>query len=73
MRAQPHDPAGICQPPLLFLRLSTVMQVTGLGRSTIYRMIAGDKFPRQVRIGDRAVAWRQSDVVDWSETRTQPQ
>lgn len=44
-------------PPSLFLRLPAVMKLTGLGRSTIYRMVADNRFPCPVRIAIRAVAW----------------
>lgn len=54
-------------PPLL--RMPIVMQMTGLGRSTIYRMIAESKFPRPVRLGERAVAWRRTDLDRWSQAR----
>jgi prophage regulatory protein len=53
----------------LFARMSTVLRLTGLGRSTIYRLIAEDKFPAQVRIGTRAVGWRWSDLERWSAAR----
>jgi prophage regulatory protein len=53
----------------LFLRMPTVMQMTGLGRSTIYRMMAESRFPRPVRLGTRAVAWRRTDLDLWSEAR----
>lgn len=53
----------------LFARMSTVRRLTGLGRSTIYRLIAEDKFPAQVRIGTRAVGWRWSDLERWSAAR----
>jgi prophage regulatory protein len=53
----------------LFLRMPTVMRMTGLGRSTIYRLIAEHKFPSPVRLGPRAVAWRSSDLDEWSEAR----
>lgn len=53
----------------LFARMSTVLRMTGLGRSTIYRLIAEDKFPAQVRIGARAVGWRWSDLERWSAAR----
>lgn len=52
-----------------FLRLPSVMRLTGLGRSTIYRMVAAHTFPGQVRLGARAVAWRRADLDRWSETR----
>ena len=53
----------------VFLRMPTVMRMTGLGRSTIYRLIADQKFPSPVRLGPRAVAWRRSDLDRWGEAR----
>ena len=53
----------------VLLRLPAVMHVTGLSRSTLYRLIADEQFPRPVRLGLRAVAWRRSDVEAWSEAR----
>jgi len=50
-------------------RLPTVLKMTGLGRSTIYRWIADGSFPPPVRLGPRAVAWRWSDLDRWSESR----
>lgn len=53
----------------VFLRMPTVMRLTGLGRSTIYRLIAEQSFPCPVRLGRRAVAWRRTDLDRWSEAR----
>jgi len=53
----------------LFLRMPSVIRLTGLGRSTIYRLIAERRFPCPVRLGPRAVAWRRSDLDRWSEAR----
>jgi len=47
-----------------------VLQATGLGRSTIYRLVAHGSFPRPVRVGLRAVAWRWSDLEHWSRSRS---
>jgi hypothetical protein len=45
--------------PSLFLRLPAVMKLTGLGRSTIDRMVADNRFPCPVRIaGSPAVRSR---------------
>ncbi|HEY8711068.1 MAG TPA: AlpA family phage regulatory protein [Burkholderiaceae bacterium] len=49
--------------------MPTVMRITGLGRSTIYRLIADQKFPSPVRLGPRAVAWRRTDLDQWSDAR----
>jgi prophage regulatory protein len=53
----------------LFARLLAVIQATGLGRSTLYRLVASGTFPRPVHRGPRAVPWRWSDLEQWSATR----
>jgi prophage regulatory protein len=57
------------EPPRLLARLPTVLKATGLGRSTIYRLIADGSFPAPVRLGPRAVAWRWSDLDQWTLSR----
>lgn len=54
---------------VVFLRLQAVIRVTGLSRSTLYRLIADEQFPRPVRLGPRAVAWRRTDIEAWGEAR----
>jgi prophage regulatory protein len=56
-------------PPRLFARLPIVLAATGLVRSTIYRLIADGSFPAPVRLGPRAVAWRWSDLDQWTNSR----
>ena len=56
-------PARVAQRRLL--RRKQVLEVTALTRSSLYRKIANGTFPRQVHIGDRAVAWRESDIERW--------
>ena len=53
----------------LLLRMSSVVRLTGLGRSTIYRLMATREFPRPVRLSARAVAWRREELDRWSEAR----
>ena len=53
-------------------RLITRQEVevmTCLSRSTIYRLIARNEFPKQVRIGPRAVRWRLSEIEDFIRSR----
>ena len=52
-----------------FLRLPQVIQRTGISRSAIYKMVADGAFPVPVRIGARTVAWVESDIESWSESR----
>ena len=49
----------------ILLRLPKVIEKTGLKRATIYLHIKQNKFPKQFKIGDRAVAWLESDIDDW--------
>ena len=65
--SQPHTAPGPSRPSLL--RLPMVLRMTGLGRSTVYRLIAKNEFPGPVRLGARAVAWRQADLDVWIEAR----
>ncbi len=53
----------------LLLRIRVVMRITGLGRSTIYRMMANQEFPPPVRLAKRVVAWRRTDLERWSQAR----
>jgi len=47
------------------IRLPQVKEITGLGKSTIYRLIEEGDFPKQVSLGARSVAWVKSQVEDW--------
>jgi prophage regulatory protein len=47
------------------IRLRTVLERTGLSRSTLYRKIGEGTFPRQIRIAVRCAGWRESAVEAW--------
>ena len=47
------------------LRLADVAQRTNLSKATIYRLMAEQKFPRQVRISHKVSVWREADVNQW--------
>lgn len=52
-----------------FIRLPRVRELTTLPTSAIYAAIAAGTFPKQVKIGERAVAWLESDVMAWIDAR----
>ena len=52
-----------------FIRLKEVMHMTGLGRSSIYKFMDEGRFPKTVSLGDRAVAWVESEVEQWIEDK----
>lgn len=47
------------------IKLKEVMSKTSLPRSTLYRYMANGKFPKNVSLGERSVAWVESEVDDW--------
>ena len=51
------------------LRLRKVLELTGLGRSTVYRMMSERTFPSPVRLGRRAVGWQSAAVEEWTLSR----
>ena len=51
--------------PDRILRIRTVLKRTGLSRSTLYRKIQQGTFPKQLRIAERCVGWRESTVEAW--------
>lgn len=53
------------------LRLTDVRARVPYSRSTIYQLISQGKFPKPICIGERAVAWLESDIDAWIEARIQ--
>ncbi|WP_019933378.1 helix-turn-helix transcriptional regulator [Oceanimonas smirnovii] len=47
------------------IKIKEVMDYTGLARSTIYKFISEESFPKPVPLGERAVAWVESEIQDW--------
>jgi len=52
-------------PDDCIIRLKAVLKSTGLTRSTMYRKIDQGSFPKQVKLSERCVGWRQSAVEAW--------
>lgn len=51
--------------PDRILRIKTVLERTGLSRSTLYRKMQSGTFPRNVQISTRCAGWRESAVTEW--------
>lgn len=51
------------------LRLKSVIALTGLSRSNVYRLEADGLFPARVKLSARASAWRADEVAAWIESR----
>jgi prophage regulatory protein len=51
------------------IRRPEVEARTGLSRSTLYEWMKRGDFPQPVKLGARLVAWRESDVAEWLDSR----
>ncbi|MCZ8109810.1 MAG: helix-turn-helix transcriptional regulator [Betaproteobacteria bacterium] len=51
------------------LRLPQVEEVTGLKKSTIYRLMREGSFVRAVQVTPRCTAWPESLVLQWVQDR----
>lgn len=55
-----------------FLPWRKVRDITGLGRTTAWRLRRAGDFPHPVPISPGRVAWRERDIAHWNETRGSP-
>ncbi len=51
------------------VRLKEFLRLTGLGRSTVYKLIGQGDLDRPLRISARSIGWRQSTVSAWLNSR----
>lgn len=79
---RPPDPVGVTPrtaaappPPTCphsgsnerMIRMADVIKITGLSRSTIYRLMSSQIFPQAYQTGPRSVAWKFTEVKEWME------
>jgi len=51
------------------IRAKEVVSMTGLSRTTIWRMERYKSFPARVSLGKNSVGWKLSDIQKWVEAR----
>ena len=54
-----------------FMREAEVRRLTGLSRTTRWRLEKRDKFPKRRQISDNAIAWLESEVRAWMVERVE--
>lgn len=64
------QPPHILDAPAALLNIETVKMLTGLSRSTIYRMIAVGSFPEPVKVGPKTSRWRAGKINAWLVERS---
>lgn len=50
-------------------RKERVLSVIGLKNTALYALLKKDEFPRPIKLGERAVGWKSTDVEAWVEAR----
>ena len=66
---EPHRNAFAVSVENSVLRTPEVTSLTGLSRSTIYRLMGDGSFPRQRKLGPNSVGWLQGEVAQWINSR----
>lgn len=54
------------------INIHEVVELIGLSRSTIYVLVSAGKFPKPLKLTERRVAWRNSDIASWVQDRLSP-
>lgn len=47
------------------IKISEVIEKTGMSRSTVYDLIGKGKFPQQVQLGPRSIAFVEAEIDSW--------
>lgn len=68
--ARPDPSDDLRTPPDRLLAWPRVKDLTGLSRTTAWRLQKAGDFPPPVRVSPGRVSWRESDIVAWSGALT---
>lgn len=49
-------------PDTGFVRLSTILKIIPVGRTTWWAGVKSGRFPKPVKLGSRITAWRSEDI-----------
>lgn len=53
------------------LRMKEVSAIVGRSRTSIYYDMKDGRFPKPVKIGARSIAWPESVIREWVESKKQ--
>jgi prophage regulatory protein len=57
-------------PSWKLIRPKDVAAMLGISRKQLYLLAQGQDFPEKIKIGDRAIAWKLSDIEGWIDARS---
>ncbi|MCY4156228.1 MAG: AlpA family phage regulatory protein [Gammaproteobacteria bacterium] len=50
------------------LRVGQVIEILGISRTTLHRMVKEKRFPKPIELGPQARRWRIKDVQAWLDS-----
>jgi predicted DNA-binding transcriptional regulator AlpA len=54
---------------IVLLPTNDILNITGLSRTTLWRLERAGKFPMRLRLSANRVGWRKDEVEEWIATR----
>ncbi len=51
------------------LRLKQVVELTGTSKTTIYRWIKANQFPKPINLSHASVGWLEADINEWVQSK----
>ncbi|WP_103728902.1 AlpA family transcriptional regulator [Novosphingobium sp. HII-3] len=51
------------------LRMTEVIEMTGLSKAMIYRLISQQRFPQQYKPGGWSSRWSEAEIIAWRESQ----
>jgi len=65
-KVQPEVPSkSSSNDPERIIRAKEVQDMTGLSRTTLWRLENKNEFPRRLSLGANSVGWKLSDIKNW--------
>ena len=52
-----------------YIRIKELAAMLGIAKSTIYRLVKENKFPKQIKLTERTSVWRLSVINAWVKER----
>jgi len=52
-----------------FIRLPEVLYLTGLGKTSIYKLVNNNAFPKPISFSAGRIAWKTVDIQNWIESK----
>lgn len=59
-------------PETGFVRLTTILRIIPVGRTTWWAGVKSGRFPKPIKLGSRITAWRVEDIRELVEKGVRP-